>query len=309
MGDKRHVRYRFLILTTLLILTVLPSIATAEQSAWFVSATLQPSILVGAGDIASCASGGDEATAALVANMPGQVFTAGDNAYDNGSAKNYANCYDPSWGAFKDRTRPAAGNHEYNTVDATPYFDYFGAAAGPRGLGYYSYDLDRYWHVIVLNSNCAEVGGCDEASAQYAWLRNDLRTHPRKHFIAIWHHPRYNSGSHGNDQELDPFWDLLYARGAEIVISGHAHDYERFAPMDDHGDRDEAQGIREFVVGTGGRNLVNVGEPKPNSEVLDNSTFGVLQLSLYPDHYDWQFIPVAGGEFSDSGSTFCHGNS
>jgi acid phosphatase type 7 len=309
MGATRHVRWRLLVLAALVSVILLPSMATAEQQRARLSATPQPTILVGAGDIASCASDGDEATAALVANIPGQVFTAGDNAYDNGSAKNYANCYDPSWGAFKDRTRPTAGNHEYNTPDAEPYFDYFGAAARPRGLGYYSYDLDRYWHIVVLNSNCAEVGGCDAASAQYAWLANDLRPHPRKHFIAIWHHPRYNSGSHGNNQELDPFWDLLYTRGAEIVISGHAHDYERFAPLDDHGDRDDVHGIREFVTGTGGRNLVDVGTPKPNSEVLDNSTFGVLQLSLYPDHYEWQFIPVPGGAFSDSGSAFCHGNS
>jgi hypothetical protein len=150
MGDTRPVRWRLLVLAAVLSVAVLPSMATAEQQRARLSATAQPTILVGAGDIASCASDGDEATAALVADIPGQVFTAGDNAYDNGSAKNYATCYDPSWGAFKDRTRPAAGNHEYNTADAEPYFDYFGAAAGPRGLGYYSYDLDRYWHVVVL---------------------------------------------------------------------------------------------------------------------------------------------------------------
>jgi hypothetical protein len=287
----------------------LPVVALAQLPRAGLISAPQPTVLVGAGDIASCSSDGDETTAALVESIPGQVFTAGDNAYANGSAKNYANCYDPSWGAFKNRTHPAAGNHEYNTEAATPYFDYFGAAAGPRGLGYYSYDLGRYWHVIVLNSNCEAVAGCDEASAQYAWLQRDLQTHPRQHVIAIWHHPRYNSGSHGNAQELDPFWDLLYAWGTEIVISGHAHDYERFAPMDDQGDRDDAHGIREFVVGTGGSSLVTADTPKPNSEVLDNSTFGVLKLSLYSNSYEWRFIPVAGGDFSDNGSSYCHGHS
>jgi hypothetical protein len=296
------------LLVLIVTLALLPSAAVARPSREGMSAGPPPSVLVGAGDIASCASDGDEATAALLRTIPGQVFTAGDNAYSNGSAANYADCYDPTWGTVKNRTRPAVGNHEYNTPNASAYFDYFGAAAGPRGLGYYSYNLDRYWHVIVLNSNCYAIGGCDAGSAEYAWLQHDLKSHPRMHVIAIWHHPRFNSGHHGNASELTPFWDLLYAGGAEIVINGHAHDYERFAPMNADGELDDAHGIREFVVGTGGKDLVKIGAPEPNSEALDNSTFGVLKLTLYVDHYEWQFVPVAGGSFSDSGSMFCHGN-
>lgn len=266
----------------------------------------EPVVLVGAGDIADCNEPNDEATAALLANIPGTVYTLGDNAYGAGSTKDYVECYDPSWGAVKDRTRPAPGNHEYNTEGAAPYFDYFGAAAGERGKGYYSYDLGRYWHAIALNSNCDEVGGCDEASPQYQWLEHDLQSHPRRHVIAYWHHPRYSSGTHGNNTDMDPFWDLLYQYGAEIVLSGHDHDYERYARMDDHGDRDDQRGIREFVVGTGGKSLREMHHQDEFSEVRDASSYGVLKLTLYADHYDWQFVPIAGDTLNDSGTTRCH---
>ena len=262
-------------------------------------------VFVGAGDIASCSSSGDEATAALLDAIPGTVFTLGDNAYESGTATEFANCYDPSWGRHKARTFPAPGNHDYFTLNASGYFSYFGAAAGDPTKGYYSYDLGT-WRIIVINSNCAVVEGCYVGSPQEQWLRADLAAHPTACTLAYWHHPRFSSGStHGSSTEMQPIWQALYEAGADVVLSGHEHNYERFAPQDPNGNLDTVHGIREFVVGTGGASHYAFGTMLPNTEVRNSDTYGVLKLTLHPGSYDWQFVPEAGKTFTDSGSALC----
>ena len=265
-------------------------------------------VLVGAGDIASCDDlAGARATAKLLDNIPGTVFAAGDLAYPDGSDEQFEKCYGPTWGRFKDRTRPAPGNHEYHSDGASGYVRYFGVAAGDPKKGYYSYDLGD-WHIIVLNSECDAVGGCRAGSAQEQWLRQDLKDHRVKCTLAYWHKPLFSSGAaHGNAPEMRPLWDALYSADAEIVIGGHDHDYERFAPQDPAGKLDPQRGIREFVVGTGGKNSHrSFATPKPNSEVRQADTFGVLKLTLHPTSYEWEFVPEAGKTFTDSGSGACH---
>jgi hypothetical protein len=260
-------------------------------------------VLVGAGDIADCGSSGDEATADLLDGIQGTIFTAGDNAYPDGSAADFSGCYAPSWGRHKSRTRPAPGNHDYHTPGAPDYYAYFGQSAGPAGLGYYSYDLGD-WHVVSLNSNVAMSAG----SAQETWLRADLAASAKTCTLAYWHHPRFSSGTvAGNDSATQPLWQALYDAGAEIVVSGHEHNYERFAPQTPAGVADPVNGIREFVVGTGGAGLANdFGTGQPNSEVFDGTTWGVLKLTLSPGAYSWTFVPVAGSSFTDSGTGACH---
>jgi hypothetical protein len=265
-------------------------------------------VLLAAGDIASCASPGDEATAALLDGLDGTIATLGDTVYDTGASREFATCYHPSWGRHKRRTRPAAGNHDYGTPGATGYFGYFGDAAGDPGQGYYSYDLGS-WHIVVINSNCALVGGCGAGSPQEQWLRADLAAHPAACTLAYWHHPRFSSGeTHGNTDELEPIWRALYEHRADIVLSGHEHNYERFAPQDSTGRLDWERGIRQFVVGTGGRSHYNgfMTPILPNSEVRNGDTYGVLRLTLRPTGYDWQFIPETGKTFTDAGSGTCH---
>lgn len=265
----------------------------------------KPRVLVGAGDIARCDSTGDEATAALLDNIEGRVFTTGDNVYYDGTGAEFANCYGPSWGRHKARTSPAPGNHEYNTAGAAGYFDYFGAAAGEPGKGYYSYDLGA-WHIVVLNSNCAEIGGCGDGSAQLRWLREDLAANAGSCTAAYFHHPRFSSSSYGSDTNVSTFWDALYRAGAELVLNGHSHNYERFAPQDPEGARDRARGVREITVGTGGANFTPLGAPVPNSEVLIADTYGVLALTLRPQGYDWRFVTAPDGAVADAGSGTCH---
>ncbi|HSS97293.1 MAG TPA: metallophosphoesterase, partial [Terriglobales bacterium] len=238
---------------------------------------------------------------------PGTVLVAGDLAYPDGSDENFAKCYEPTWGRFKDRTRPAPGNHEYHSDGASGYARYFGAAAGDPKKAYYSYDLGT-WHVISLNSECAEVGGCDAASSQGQWLKQDLEQHKNGCIVAYFHKPLFSSGgSHGNDPKMKPLWDVLYHAGADVVINGHDHDYERFALQDPEGKSDPEHGIREFVVGSGGKNSHRkMGATKPNSEVRNDDTFGVLKLTLHAKRYDWEFVPEAGKTFKDSGSGTCH---
>ena len=263
-------------------------------------------VLIGAGDIADCSGRGDEATAKLLRGTSGTVFTTGDNAYESGSASEFSDCYDPTWGRYKSRTKPSLGNHEYYTPGASGYFAYFGKAAGDPKKGYYSYDLGE-WHIISLNSMCENVGGCGATSPMVTWLKGDLADHPSTCTLAYWHHPVFSSGSeHGNDPKMKPSWDVLYAAGAEVVLNGHDHDYERFAPQSPSGAADSAKGIREFVVGTGGRELRPFGAIRAHSEVHDADTFGVLQLTLHPDGYEWKFVPVAGKSFTDSGTSSCH---
>jgi acid phosphatase type 7 len=265
-----------------------------------------PVVLIAAGDIASCASDGDEATALLVQAIEGTVATLGDSVYEHGSAEQFAQCYAPTWGRVKDRTRPAVGNHEYLTAGAAPYFEYFGPAAGLPGQGYYSYDLG-VWHVVVLNSICWEAGGCGRDAPQAIWLAADLAAHPTACTLAYWHVPRFSSGYHGNADFVQVLWDVLHAAGADVVLNGHDHDYERFAPQDPHGNPDAERGLREFVVGTGGRGHYAFPDgPEPNSEVRDATTYGVLKLTLAADHYAWEFVPVAGGTFTDAGEAACH---
>ena len=258
-------------------------------------------VLVGAGDIADCNTEADEATARLLDSIAGTVFTAGDNVYPNGTAGQFATCYDPTWGRHRARTRPSPGNHDYNTSGAAPYYAYFGDAAGPAGRGYYSYDLGA-WHIVSLNSNVAMTVG----SAQEQWLRADLAGNTARCTLAYWHHPRFSSGSHGSSTDLVPLWQALYAADADVVLVGHDHNYQRFAPQTPAGVRDDARGIREFVVGTGGRDLYQFTTPIANTEVSNTDTHGVLKLTLYADWYAWEFIPVAGGTFRDSGVGTCH---
>jgi hypothetical protein len=261
------------------------------------------SVLVGAGDIASCREAGASETAALIAELPGAyVFTAGDNAYDDGTAEQFMDCYNPTWGIFKDRTRPSPGNHDYDndTEDASDYFDYFGAAAGEPGKGYYSYDIES-WHIIALNSEI----DVSEGSPQEQWLRQDLSNNTQQCTLAYYHRPLFSSCTdHGGDSELKPLFQALYDFHAEVVVNGHDHTYERFAKQDPNGSP-ISDGIREFVVGTGGNGLYEFGSPEPNSEVRYAETYGVIKFTLKPDSYDWQFIPV-DGSFSDSGNEPCN---
>ena len=263
-------------------------------------------VLVGAGDIAVCGEPYDEATADLLDGIPGTVFTAGDNAYPSGTLQQFEDCYDPSWGRHKARTRPSPGNHDYATEGAAGYFEYFGEAAGDPDKGYYSYDL-ALWHIVVLNSNCQRIDGdCAAGSPQETWLRQDLAANPRLCTLAYFHHPLFSSGIHGGTDHAADLWQALYDFGADVVVSGHDHIYERFAPQDPDGNHDPQNGIRQFIVGTGGRMLYNVGDPAPNSEVIENETFGVLKLLLHPAAYEWEFIPIAGQTFSDLGVDNCH---
>jgi Calcineurin-like phosphoesterase len=266
----------------------------------------QSAVLVGAGDIADCRDlSGAEATAKLLEKIPGTVMAVGDLAYPDGTKENF-DCYDRTWGRVKDRTRPAPGNHEFHSAGASFYFQYFGPAAGDPKDGFYSYDLGT-WHIIVLNSECVEVGGCEAGSREEKWLREDLAAHPVACTLAYFHKPLFSSGgAHGDDLALKPFWQALYDANADVVISGHDHDYERFAPQTPNGFEDRGRGIREFVVGTGGKNHRPFGEPHRNSEVRDASAFGVLKLTLKPDSYDWKFISEAGKTFTDSGTGYCH---
>jgi len=266
----------------------------------------QTAVLVGAGDIADCRDlTGPEATAELLEKIPGTVMAVGDLAYPDGSKENFT-CYDITWGRVKNRTRPATGNHEFRAAGATPYFEYFGAAAGDPKTGYYSYELGA-WHIIVLNSECKDVGGCEAGSPQEKWLRADLAAHSVACTLAYWHKPLFSSGAaHGDDLEIQPLWQALYDANADVVVNGHDHDYERFAPQTPDAAPDPKRGIREFVVGTGGKNHRPFKEPKPNSEVRDATAFGVLKLTLKSNGYDWQFIPEEGKTFTDSGSGACH---
>jgi 3',5'-cyclic AMP phosphodiesterase CpdA len=260
--------------------------------------------VLAAGDIASCDSEGDETTAAMLDVLPGTILALGDLAYEAGSADEFATCYDPSWGRHRDRTWPVPGNHEYGTAGAAPYFDYFGTRAGPRSEGWYGFDLGG-WHVIGLNSNCAEVGGCGPGSNQLTWLEADLATHHARCTLAFWHHPRWSSGSeHGSDDRTDALWRVLDSAGADLVLSGHDHQYERFVPMEVDGSADPT-GMVQFVVGTGGRSRYAFGPILPTSAAHDDSSYGVLALTLYPTGYGWAFVPAAPTDFVDAGTAEC----
>jgi len=262
-------------------------------------------VLVGAGDISDCARGHDWATAKLLAGIAGTVFTAGDNVYPDGTTAEFQDCYGPTWGRYLARTRPAAGDNDYETADASGYFGYFGARAGSPTNGYYSFDIGA-WHAVILNSDCSEIGGCGVRSPQVTWLRSDLAAHPRACTIAIWHHPRFSSGQSTPDDRSLAIWQALYDAGADVIVNGHRHQYERFAQQTPTG-LPSSYGIREFVVGTGGAPLTGFSTIAPNSRVRESSTYGVLKLTLHATTYDFAFVPIAGQTFSDSGSFPCHG--
>jgi hypothetical protein len=287
--------------SALFTLLILATAATGSPS--LAQSTPHDPVLVGAGDIAGCSMPGDEATARLLDSIEGTVFTAGDNVYPSGTAAEFRDCYGPSWGRYKKRTRPALGNHEYVTPGAVPYFEYFGWNAGPGRAGYYSYNLGT-WHVVVLNSNV----DARLESFQGKWLRHDLMANPAVCTLAYWHHPLFSSATQRDlPRDIKAIWQVLYEFGVDVVINGHVHAYERFTPQNPDGDKDVEHGIREFIVGTGGASLANKRPVtiNPNSEVWDSSTWGVLKLTLHPTGYDWEFVPVKGGTFSDSGSAPC----
>jgi hypothetical protein len=255
-----------------------------------------PQTFVGAGDIAMC-DANSEATARLLDGIGGTVFTLGDNAYFHGTRDEFRNCYGPTWGRHRSRTRPVPGNHEYESSGAQPYFEYFGVNAGPPGLGYYSFEIGS-WHAVALNSNI-DVGS---GSAQAAWLRNDLAASRARCTIAYWHHPLFSSGPSGGSARMRDVWRILYEAGGDVVLSAHDHLYERFAPQNPDGASDPERGLRQFTVGTGGAALYPTGAPRPNSEVL-RSIFGLLRLTLGPDGYVWEFVSVTGP--GDAGAGTC----
>jgi hypothetical protein len=264
--------------------------------------------MAGAGDYGWCDNEVDEQTAQILESMPyARVFTLGDNAYANGSHAEFANCTDPSWGRVKDRTYPSVGGHEYHTPGAAGYFDYYGAAAGDPTKGYYSYDYGS-WHVVVLNSECNQIGGCGPGSPQENWLRRDLAAHMTDCTLAYWHVPLYSSGTtHGPDANMRPFWRALYDYGADLVVNAHEHNYERFLPQSPDGALDLAYGITQITAGTGGYLLYPLGPAAPNSAVRIDNTPGILKLVLHPDRFDWKFIGIPGTTATDSGTTSCHG--
>lgn len=261
---------------------------------------------LGAGDIATCPGLADEATARLLDLLSGEVFALGDLAYENGTAAEFATCYEPSWGRHRVRTHPVIGNHELGSPGATPYFDYFGLAAGDPAKGYYAFDIGT-WRVYALNSNCA-IALCASGSEQEQWLRADIAANPRACALALAHHPRFSSGSeHGSVIALQPLWQALHDGGVELLLSAHDHDYERLAPLDAAGQPDPAAGIRQFVVGTGGAALrATLAAPLPASEVRQATSHGLLRLVLGESEYEWEFIPIAGQGFTDRGSAGCH---
>ncbi|MBP1607264.1 MAG: Alkaline phosphatase [Acidobacteria bacterium] len=288
---------------------LLPAVAIVLAGVWPVSAQQEQStaaaadehVLVGAGDIAKCEIlGGAIATGRLLDRIPGTVFTVGDHAYDDGTEEQFAKCYTPAWGRHKARTRPSPGNHDYHTGNGKPYYDYFGENAGPPGLGYYSYDLGE-WHIIALNS----VIAIDAKSPQGRWLAEDLKANARDCIIAYWHAPLFSSGPHGGDRKLLDVWEMLYEAGVDIVLNGHDHTYERFAPQDPGGKADPERGIRQFVVGTGGGGVYKFKKLVANSELRTNSTYGVLKLTLGPGRYAWEFVSLASQPFTDTGTGTC----
>jgi hypothetical protein len=256
-------------------------------------------VIAGAGDISpqsQSTTNGDYKTAQLLDSIdPTAVLTFGDNQYEQGTLSQFNSSYAPDWGRHRAKTYPSAGNHEYLTAGAAGYFDYFGARAGDRSKGYYAYDLGT-WRLYALNSNCSQVGGCGAGSPQEAWLRNDLVANPRQCVLAYWHHPRYSSGQHGSYASMEPIWATLAGAKADVVLSGHDHSYERFAPE---------RGVRQFVVGTGGKNHYPIGTPLTGSQVRNDTTFGVLKMVLHADSYDWEFVPESGKSFTDAGTTAC----
>jgi hypothetical protein len=281
-------------------------------------AEVTPTVVGAAGDIACGPEEGEynqghgtptacqeKATSELLLKMdPKAVLAVGDLVYPKGESKGFAQSFDATWGRLKAVLHPAVGNHEYYTEGAKPYFDYFGSAAGERGKGWYSFDVGG-WHFISLNSNCDRVD-CTEKGEQVRWLKQDLAAHAKTRCtLAFFHHPLFSSGIHGGTAGVKPFWDALYAQGADVVLSGHDHHYERFAPQRPDATPDAQRGLRELIVGTGGKSHYAAPNEAPNSEVRRADAFGVLKLTLYPTRYHFEFIST-DGSFHDEGDGTCH---
>ena len=262
--------------------------------------------ILAVGDIAVCGQDDDELTGQLAAGLPGTILGLGDMVYEGGTESEFKRCFNPSWGAVKDRIRPVPGNHEFETAGAGPYYEYFGDAAGTAGLGWYSFDIGA-WHVIALNTNCLDQPNlCSDDSAQADWLESELARNPAGCTLAFMHHPRWSSGEHGNDLKIGEFWTMLHDGGVDVLLAANDHNYERFAPMDANGAADATGGIRLFVVGTGGRSLDPFEDIQPNSEARNNVSFGLLQMALYDDGYGWQFVPTDREGYRDGGTDRCH---
>jgi acid phosphatase type 7 len=324
-------------MTSAMLLACMVAVLTAVPGA----SQTQRVTLVGAGDIAECSPDNNaKATAALLANIPGTVLALGDNVYPHGGPKQYANCYDNYkisdgsvfdanrtywWGKYKARTMPVLGNHDYHSSKvAQPYFDYFSAnqivgfkkPAAPvpnttrnpgltPGKGYYSYDRGS-WHIVALNSNCNKVGGCEKTSPQGKWLRNNLANTNKQCTLAYFHHPLYSTGDNVTNPNVKPLWQILYNNGAEVILNGHAHRYERYAPLTPEGKKDLQNGIRQFVVGTGGAPGGSEVQEAPGVQVVETGTSGVLKLDLSVGSYSWRFVHIEGQSFTDSGEGSCH---
>ncbi len=269
--------------------------------------------LGGNGDSGTCRA---KATSDLMVNGGySAVLSLGDNQYYCGGYSAFVQSYDLSWGRLKSVSHPVVGNHEYLTSGGTGcdasntaaagYFQYFGSAAGDPGHGFYSYDIGT-WHLIALNSNCGDAGGCSSGTPQYTWLAADLAAHQNACTLAYWHIPLFSSGGRAA-ANMRSLWTLLYDNNADVVLSGHDHIYERFAPQTSAGSLDNARGLRSFIVGTGGANHTSIATIAANSVVRDASTYGILRLTLHPTSYDWSFVPELGKTFTDTGTTQCHG--
>jgi 3',5'-cyclic AMP phosphodiesterase CpdA len=257
-------------------------------------------VLLAAGDIARCGAElrGAMATGRLLDKLQGTILSLGDHAYTTGAAGDFQNCYEPAWGRHKGRTRPTPGNHDYFTENGRPYFAYFGENAGPERRGYYSFEVGG-WHIVSLNSNIDSTA----QSQQIQWLRNDLKTHPTVCTLAYWHIPVFSSGDHGSNPKMRDAWEVLQQFGVDVALTGHDHDYERFAPLDARG-RPDPNGVRQFVVGTGGAGVYRFDRLLPQSEVRNNESYGILKLTLSATSYDWEFV-AAVGTFKDSGTANC----
>jgi hypothetical protein len=284
------------------------SVRRSQPSTFTVQAGGDPHI-VAAGDISACDTTGDEATGELLDRLFGTVIPVGDLAYEYPTAADYDNCYDPTWGRQRARSRPIPGDHDYSDgrTNAQAYFAYFGALAGDPTKGYYSYNLGS-WHVIELNTMCSKVGGCQAGSTEERWLRADLASSVAGCTLAVMHEPRFSSGNiHGSSTEWQPFWQALYDYNADLILSASEHVYERFAPQTPTGVADPVRGIRQITVGTGGRSHYGFGsQVLPTSQVRNADTFGVLDVTLRNGAYDFRFVPEAGRTFTDSGTANCH---
>lgn len=264
-----------------------------------------------AGDIADCRKKpATESMAARTAELiaagldkdgTARAITLGDNTYPVGKPDEFTKCYEPTWGRFKDKTLPSPGNHDYSMPMALGYYNYFGELAGADRRGYYATQLGK-WRILSLNSNLEQP----QKQAQLNWLKEELTSNKQSCTLAFWHHPVFSSGGHGNNENMQDAWKMLAEAKVDIVLTAHDHDYERFAPLDANGDRDDKQGIRSFVVGTGGAKLTPMFLPKGTTEIRDNATHGVLKLSLHDKSYEWEFLPVPGQSFTDKGKGVCH---